>query len=154
MHPMEHICTMLMLKICKHTFYACLSQIWKFYPESFCDKNHAIRKDFVFSDSGNTWGGYKSSAAACATFICSRCFVKAGRFTIHMMSVQFYRWSCTNSFISLRVFFKRTSFQEQNIKTYNQHLHCPFVYMHNQDDKLLQWKTFEFVFIFGFLCKS
>ena len=71
-----------------------------------------------------------------------------------MMSVQFYRWSCTNSFISLKVFFKHSSFQEQNLKTYNRHLYRPFVYMHNQDDKLLQWKTFEFVFIFGFLCKS
>ena len=70
------------------------------------------------------------------------------------MSVQFYRWSCTNSFISLKVFFKHSSFQEQNLKTYNRHLYRPFVYMHNQDDKLLQWKTFEFVFIFGFLCKS
>ena len=30
MHHMEHIWTMVMLKICKHTFYANLSQIWKF----------------------------------------------------------------------------------------------------------------------------
>ena len=29
MYPMEHIWTIVMLEICKHTFYAYLSQIWK-----------------------------------------------------------------------------------------------------------------------------
>ena len=29
MHHMEHIWTMVVLKICKHTFYAYLSRIWK-----------------------------------------------------------------------------------------------------------------------------
>ena len=44
MQYMEHIWTMVMLKICKHTFYV-------YYPESFCDKNLAIRKVFAFCDS-------------------------------------------------------------------------------------------------------
>ena len=58
MYPMEHIWTIVMLEICKHTFYAYLSRIWKmihgFYPESFCDKNLAIRKVFAFSDSAHS----------------------------------------------------------------------------------------------------
>ena len=55
--PREHIWTMLMLKICKHIFLHELvvnlkiDAIYAFYPESFCDKYHAIRKVFVFSDS-------------------------------------------------------------------------------------------------------
>ena len=57
MYPLEHIWTIVMLEIFKHTFYAYLSRIWKkvqftgFNPESFCDKNLAIRKVFAFSDS-------------------------------------------------------------------------------------------------------
>ena len=35
-----------MLKICKHTFYAYLSRIWKMMQ--YCDKNLAIRKVFIF----------------------------------------------------------------------------------------------------------
>ena len=58
MYPMEHIWTIVMLEICKHTFYDYLSRIWKmmqgFYPESFCDKNLAIRKVFAFSDSAHS----------------------------------------------------------------------------------------------------
>ena len=67
MHHMEHIWTMVMLKICKHTFFGYLKidAIYAFYPDSFCDKNLAIRKVFVFSDSdhrcnvvimGYNWG--------------------------------------------------------------------------------------------------
>ena len=58
MHHMEHIWTMVMLKICKHTFYAYLSRIWKlmqftyFIRRVLATKNLAIRKVFVFSDSG------------------------------------------------------------------------------------------------------
>ena len=51
MHHMEHIWAMVMLKICKHTFFAYLSQIdaiYAFYPESFSDNNLTIRKVFVF----------------------------------------------------------------------------------------------------------
>ena len=53
MYHIQHIGTMVMLKICKHTFYANLKidAIYAFYPESFCDKNLAIRKVFNFSDS-------------------------------------------------------------------------------------------------------
>ena len=28
-----------------------IDAFYAFYPESFCDKNHAVRKVFVFSDS-------------------------------------------------------------------------------------------------------
>ena len=46
MHHLKHIWTIVMLKICKHTFYAYLSRIWKMMQ--FCDKNLAIRKVFIF----------------------------------------------------------------------------------------------------------
>ena len=57
MHHIQHIGTMVMLKICKHIFLHELvanlkiDAIYAFYPESFCDKNLAIRKVFAFSDS-------------------------------------------------------------------------------------------------------
>ena len=56
--PEKHIWTMLMHKILQNhllcTFVANLKigTIYALYPESFCDKNLAIRKVFVFSDSG------------------------------------------------------------------------------------------------------
>ena len=58
MYPMEHIWTIVMLEICNHTFYAYLKNdaIYGFNPESFCDKNLAIRKVFAFSDSGHPVG--------------------------------------------------------------------------------------------------
>ena len=48
---MDHIWTMFMLMICKHTFYANLQidPIYAFYPESF--SSLAIWKVFAFSDS-------------------------------------------------------------------------------------------------------
>ena len=55
---MEHIWTVVMLEICKHTFLGVFvanlknDAIYGFYPESFCDKNLAIWKVFAFSDSG------------------------------------------------------------------------------------------------------
>ena len=47
---------MVMLRICKHTFYAYLKidAIYAFYLESFCVKNLAIWKVFNFSDSAYT----------------------------------------------------------------------------------------------------
>ena len=59
--PMEHIWTMLMHKILQNhllrAFVANLKidAIYALYPESFCDKNLAIRKVFAFSDSGCHW---------------------------------------------------------------------------------------------------
>ena len=40
MDHIEHIWTMIVLKICKHTFYVYLKiyAIYAFYMESFCDK--------------------------------------------------------------------------------------------------------------------
>ena len=58
MHHKEHIWTMVMVEICKHTFYSIfvrnlkIDAIYAFYPESFCNKNLAIRKVFAFCDSG------------------------------------------------------------------------------------------------------
>ena len=55
---MEHIWTMLMHKILQNhllcAFVADLKidAIYALYPESFCDKNLAIRKVFAFCDSG------------------------------------------------------------------------------------------------------
>ena len=61
MHHMEHIWTMVMLKICKHTFYAYLSRIWKLMQFT-----HFIRKvlatkillsgKFSFFLTLNEWG--------------------------------------------------------------------------------------------------
>ena len=54
---MEHICAMLMHKILQNhlvcAFVANLKIGWIYalYPESFCDKNLALRKVFAFSDS-------------------------------------------------------------------------------------------------------
>ena len=54
---MEHIWTMLMHKVLQaqllRAFVANLKidEIYALYPESFCDKNLAIRKVFAFSDS-------------------------------------------------------------------------------------------------------
>ena len=58
--PMEHIWTMLMHKIlqnhllCAFVANLKIGGIYALYPESFCDKNLAIRKVFAFCDSG--WG--------------------------------------------------------------------------------------------------
>ena len=57
MYPVEHIWTTLMLKILQvhllRSFVANLKidVIYALYPESFCDKHLAIRKDFAFCDS-------------------------------------------------------------------------------------------------------
>ena len=54
---MEHIWTMLMHKIlqnhllCAFVANLKIDAIYALYPESFCDKNLAIRKVFAFSDS-------------------------------------------------------------------------------------------------------
>ena len=54
----DHIWTILMLKILQaHLLQAYVANskidaIYALYPESFCDKNLAVRKDFAFSDSG------------------------------------------------------------------------------------------------------
>ena len=55
MDPMEHIWTMLMLKILQaHLLRAFVTKkidaIYALYPESFCDKNLATRKVFAFCD--------------------------------------------------------------------------------------------------------
>ena len=58
MYPVEHIWTILMLKILQaHLLRAFVANlkidaIYALYPESFCDKNLVARKVFVFSDSG------------------------------------------------------------------------------------------------------
>ena len=55
---MEHIWIILMLKILQtHLLRAFVANfninaIYALYPESFCDKNLAILKVFVFCDSG------------------------------------------------------------------------------------------------------
>ena len=57
MYPVEHIWTILMLKILQaHLLRAFVANskidaIYALYPESFCDKNLAIRKVFAFCDS-------------------------------------------------------------------------------------------------------
>ena len=57
MYPVEHIWTILMLKILQaHLLRAFVAKlkidaIYALYPESFCDKNLAVRKVFAFSDS-------------------------------------------------------------------------------------------------------
>ena len=54
---MEHIWTMLMHKIlqnhllCAFVANLKIDAIYALYPESFCDKNLAIRKVFAFCDS-------------------------------------------------------------------------------------------------------
>ena len=54
MYPMEHIWTIVMLE---NTLFTRICRefendaIYGFNPESFCDKNLAIRKVFAFSDS-------------------------------------------------------------------------------------------------------
>ena len=54
---MEHIWTMLMHKIlqnhllCAFVANLKIDAIYALYPESFCDKNLAVRKVFAFSDS-------------------------------------------------------------------------------------------------------
>ena len=61
MYPVEHSWTILMLKILQaHLLRAFVANlkidaIYAIYPESFCDKNLAIRKVFAFCDSG-CWG--------------------------------------------------------------------------------------------------
>ena len=56
---MEHILTMLMHKILQNQLLCALvanlniDAIYALYPESFCDKNLAIRKVFAFCDSAN-----------------------------------------------------------------------------------------------------
>ena len=58
---MEHIWTILMLKILHahllRNFVANskIDAIYALYPESFCDKNLAVRKVFAFSDSAELW---------------------------------------------------------------------------------------------------
>ena len=58
---MEHIWTILMLKILHahllRTFVANskIDAIYALYPESFCDKNLAVRKVFAFSDSAQLY---------------------------------------------------------------------------------------------------
>ena len=60
MYPVEHSWTILMLKILQaHLLRAFVANlkidaIYALYPESFCDKNLAVRKVFAFSDSGHT----------------------------------------------------------------------------------------------------
>ena len=60
MYPMEHIWTILMLKILHayllRTFVANskIDAIYALYPENFCRKNLAIRKVFAFCDSDRT----------------------------------------------------------------------------------------------------
>ena len=57
MYPVEHSWTILMLKILQaHLLRAFVANlkidaIYALYPESFCDKNLAVRKIFAFSDS-------------------------------------------------------------------------------------------------------
>ena len=57
MYPVEHSWTILMLKILQtHLLRAFVANlkidaIYALYPESFCDKNLAVRKVFAFSDS-------------------------------------------------------------------------------------------------------
>ena len=57
MYPVEHSWTILMLKILQaHLLRAFVANlkidaIYALYPESFCDKNLAIRKVFAFCDS-------------------------------------------------------------------------------------------------------
>ena len=58
MYPVEHIWTILMLKILQAHFLRAfvanveINAIYALYPESFCDKNLAVRQFFAFSDSG------------------------------------------------------------------------------------------------------
>ena len=58
----KHIWTMLMHKILQihllraFVAYLKIDTIYVLYPESFCNKNLAIRKVFAFSDSD--WGTY------------------------------------------------------------------------------------------------
>ena len=60
---MEHIWTMLMHKIlqnhllCAFVANLKIGGIYALYPESFCDKNLAIRKVFAFCDSARTVHG-------------------------------------------------------------------------------------------------
>ena len=59
MYPVEHIWTIIMLKILQaHLLRAFVANlkidaIYALYPESFCDKNLAVRKVFAFSDSAD-----------------------------------------------------------------------------------------------------
>ena len=62
MYPVEHIWTILMLKILQvHLLRSFVTNlkidvIYALYPESFCDKNLAVRKVFAFSESDTeTW---------------------------------------------------------------------------------------------------
>ena len=56
MYPTEHICTILMLKIlqahllCAFVAILKIDAIYVLYPDSFWDKNIAVRKVFAFSD--------------------------------------------------------------------------------------------------------
>ena len=58
MYPVKHVWTVLIIKILQaHLLRAFVANlkidaIYALYPESFCDKNLAIRKVFAFCDSG------------------------------------------------------------------------------------------------------
>ena len=60
MYPVEHIWTIVMLKILQaHLLRAFVANlkidaIYALYPECFCDKNLAIWKVFALSDSGQS----------------------------------------------------------------------------------------------------
>ena len=60
MYPVEHIWAIIMLKILQaHLLRAFVANlkidtIYTLFPESFCDKNLAVRKVFAFSDSAIT----------------------------------------------------------------------------------------------------
>ena len=75
---MEHNWTMLMHKILQNhllsTFVADLKidAIYALYPESFCDKNLAIRKVFAFCDSGHDQQSYKN-ISSCVNFSLKQC---------------------------------------------------------------------------------
>ena len=59
---MEHIWTMLVHKILQTHLLRAFVAIYALYPESFCDKNFAIRNVSAFSDSAAgsvvAWDGY------------------------------------------------------------------------------------------------
>ena len=66
---MEHIWTMLMHKIlqnhllCAFVANLKIGAIYALYPESFCDKNLAVRKVFTFSDSATKQSPVGQNAA-------------------------------------------------------------------------------------------
>ena len=58
MYPVKNVWIVLMVKIlqahllCAFVANLKIGAIYALYPESFCDKNLAIRKVFAFCDSG------------------------------------------------------------------------------------------------------